>query len=98
RFLRDLRGLLANSGRLSVVVKNADALAYREAAGGRLAEARRLIADRRKCRGRMGVVTRAHRLPTFANALRRNGLAVERWFGVKVFCDEMTGAIDASSI
>jgi 2-polyprenyl-3-methyl-5-hydroxy-6-metoxy-1,4-benzoquinol methylase len=98
RFVRYLSEVLEDDGKLSLVVKNGDALAYRAAASGQLTDARRLITDRQTSVGRLGVATKAHRLSSLVMTLGDHGLAIEDWFGVKVFSDTMTGPIEPGAM
>ena len=88
-FLEDLARLLRPGGRLSLVTKNAASLAYRSASEGQFSEAHRLLRDAISV-GRLGVQTRAHYLHQLKQLLEQQDLAVDEWFGIKIFSDSLT--------
>jgi SAM-dependent methyltransferase len=97
-FLANLSSLLAPGGILSLVARNADALAYRPATEGDYGEARRLIEQRSLSAGRLGAVTRAHSMHMLRRLLARNHLTTVEWFGVKVFSDPLTETIEQAAL
>ena len=76
---------------LSLVFKNADALAMRPALEGRWADAVAAF-DRQEDVGGLGVPTRAHRLADVETWVRDAGFEVEDWYGIRVATDHLTGA------
>jgi S-adenosylmethionine-dependent methyltransferase len=80
---------LANPGGIvSVLTKNAAALAMRPALECRYRDAlSSLGADRD--RGRLGVPTRGDTVEGLSEAFAGAGLTVERWYGVRVFTDHL---------
>jgi SAM-dependent methyltransferase len=75
-------------GIVSVLTKNASALAARPALEGRYRDAlSALEADRD--RGRLGVITRGDTVEGLSAAFAEAGLTVERWYGVRVFSDHL---------
>lgn len=87
-FLRQVAGLLAPGGVLSVVTTNAESLAYRAAWDGELAQARRFVEDPRAPRaGRLGVEAHAHSLRQLRAMIRSVGLSATAWYGIKIFSD-----------
>jgi ubiquinone/menaquinone biosynthesis C-methylase UbiE len=81
--------VLANPGGVaSILTKNAAALSLRPALEGRYGDAlSSLGADRD--RGRLGVVTRGDTVEGLSDAFADAGLAVEWWYGVRVFTDHL---------
>ena len=73
-------------GIVSVLTKNASALAARPAHEGRYTEALSLM-DADRDRGRLGVVTRGDTVEGLSAAFAEAGLTVEQWYGVRVFSD-----------
>lgn len=89
--IRSLANLVRPGGIVSVLAKNASALAARPALEGRYREALGLIgADRAP--GRLGVVTRGDTIEGLSEACREVGLVMERWYGVRTFTDHLGDA------
>lgn len=75
-------------GMVSVLAKNAAALAVRPALKGLYGEALALLnADR--AAGGLGVVTRGDTARGLSRTFEEAGLGVERWYGVRVFTDHL---------
>jgi SAM-dependent methyltransferase len=75
-------------GIVSVLTKNASALAARPALEGRYGDALSMLeADRD--RGRLGVMTRGDTVEGLSAAFAEAGLRVEQWYGVRVFTDHL---------
>ena len=88
--LAAVAGLLKPGGLLSLLVRNGDALALRPGLKGEWAEAARAFDPTGSgYRNRLGVDARADRREELTAALARHGLAVRRWFGVRVLTDTL---------
>ena len=86
--IRGLASAVRPGGLVSVLAKNAAALAMRPALRGRYRDALALLgADR--AAGHLGVVTRGDTVEGLSGAFDQAGLAVERWYGVRVFTDHL---------
>ncbi|MFJ3771169.1 class I SAM-dependent methyltransferase [Streptomyces sp. NPDC090075] len=90
--LAGLARMLAPGGLLSLLVRNADALAMRPGLSGDWAGAFGAF-DSVSYRNRLGLDVRADRLGTLADALAGIGAPLHSWYGVRVFTD--TAADDA---
>jgi SAM-dependent methyltransferase len=75
-------------GVVSVLAKNAAALAVRPALKERYDEALALL-DSDRAAGGLGVVTRGDTVEGLSRTFERAGLGVERWYGVRVFTDHL---------
>lgn len=75
-------------GLVSVLAKNADALAMRPAFEGRFRDALAVF-DADRDRGGLGVVTRGDTLAGLAAAFAASGVDLARWYGVRVFTDHL---------
>jgi S-adenosylmethionine-dependent methyltransferase len=84
--LGQLRSLVRGGGGLSVLEKNADAIALRPGLEGDYREARRLLRDRVSV-GRLGIDNRAHTIEEFAAMLGETGWEISDWAGVRLFSD-----------
>lgn len=84
--LTALAAAIAPAGLLSLLVRNGDALAMRPGLAGDWATALRAFGDM-SYGNRIGVAARADRLAVLTSSLARRGLAVEAWYGVRVFTD-----------
>ena len=83
-----LSALLRPGGVVSVLTKNATALAMRPALEGRYRDAlSSLNADRD--RGRLGVLTRGDSVEDLHKAFLEAGVEALRWYGVRVFTDHL---------
>ena len=83
-----LSALLRPGGVLSILAKNAAALAVRPALEGRYHDAlSSMQADRDM--GRLGVVTRGDTVEDLYGAFREAGVEAVRWYGVRVFTDHL---------
>jgi S-adenosylmethionine-dependent methyltransferase len=86
--LGSVAALAAPGGVVSVLAKNADALAMRPALEGRFADAVAAF-EADADRGGLGVTTRAHSLDGLVEALARHGVEMEAWYGIRVFTDHL---------
>jgi S-adenosylmethionine-dependent methyltransferase len=77
-------------GRLSLLVRNGDALGLRPGLLGDWAAVPAAV-DADGYENRLGLRARAHRLGDLDNALGARGLRRERWWGVRVLCDHLDG-------
>jgi S-adenosylmethionine-dependent methyltransferase len=84
--LTDLARMLAPGGTLSLLVRNADALAMRPALLGDWTAAEEAFGTT-AYGNRLGVTARADRLADLTAALTGRGLEVFAWYGVRVFTD-----------
>lgn len=73
---------------ISILTKNADALAMRSALEGRYRDALAAF-DSDRDRGKLGVTTRAHTVEELSRMLAENGVETVRWYGVRVFTDHL---------
>jgi S-adenosylmethionine-dependent methyltransferase len=89
--LRELAGLVAPGGLLSLVFRNADGIAMRPAVRRDWAEARALLdgMDQRNpmYRNEIGVLARADHLEDVEADLASYGLQTEAWYGVRIATD-----------
>jgi SAM-dependent methyltransferase len=90
--LAGLARMLAHGGLLSLLVRNADALAMRPGLYGDWAGALAAF-DTVSYRNRLGLDVRADRLETLTATLAGIGAPLHTWYGVRVFTD--TAADDA---
>ncbi|NUP15316.1 MAG: methyltransferase domain-containing protein [Streptomyces sp.] len=90
--LAGLARMLAPGGLLSLLVRNADALAMRPGLGGDWAGALASF-DTIQYRNRLGLDVRADRLAELTSTLAGIGAPLHAWYGVRVFTD--TAADDA---
>ena len=81
-----LASVVAPGGLLSLLVRNGDALALRPGLAGDWAAARAAF-DGADYVNRIGVRARGDRLADLSALLSTSGLAVEAWYGVRVFTD-----------
>lgn len=84
--LAGLARMVAQGGLLSLLVRNADALAVRPGLSGDWAGALAAF-DTTACRDRLGVDVRADRLRTLTATLDGIGAPLHSWYGVRVFTD-----------
>lgn len=73
---------------ISILTKNADALAMRPALKGRYKEALDLFDSDREI-NRLGMSTATDRIPELSMKLEKYGVALEQWYGVRVFTDHL---------
>lgn len=86
--IRALSALLRPGGVVSILAKNATALAARPALEGRYRDAlSSMRADRD--RGRLGIITRGDTVAGLYEAFREAGVEAVRWYGVRVFTDHL---------
>jgi S-adenosylmethionine-dependent methyltransferase len=86
--IRGISALAAPDGIVSVLTKNASALAARPALEGRYRDALSALETDRDL-GRLGTMTRGDTVEGLSEAFAEAGLAVERWYGVRVFADHL---------
>lgn len=86
--LASLARLLAPGGVLSLVVRNADALAMRPGLSGDWRTALDAF-DTVRYTNRLGLTARADRLADLTTTLSEIAVPVRRWYGVRVFTDTM---------
>jgi S-adenosylmethionine-dependent methyltransferase len=86
--IRALSALARPGGIVSVLTKNASALAARPALEGRYRDALAALETERD-RGRLGVMTRGDTVEGLSEAFAEAGLTLERWYGVRVFADHL---------
>jgi SAM-dependent methyltransferase len=84
--LAGLARMLAPGGLLSLLVRNADALAMRPGLAGDWAAALAAF-DTTAYRNRLGLDVRADRLSALTDALAGIGAPLHAWYGVRVFTD-----------
>ncbi|MFF1548813.1 methyltransferase domain-containing protein [Streptomyces sp. NPDC058291] len=92
--LAGLARMLAPGGLLSLLVRNADALAMRPGLSGDWTGALGAF-DTVSYRNRLGLAVRADRLATLTGTLAGIGAPLQAWYGVRVFTDT---AADAAQI
>ncbi len=86
--VRSLGAVVRPDGLISVLSKNADALAMRPGLRGDYREALAVLgAD--LAAGGLGVVTRGDTVAKLSGTFEEAGLAVEQWYGVRVFTDHL---------
>ena len=73
---------------ISILTKNADALATRPALTGRYKEALAAFDSDRET-NRLGLDTRADTVPDLSAKLKEYGIELEEWYGVRVFTDHL---------
>jgi SAM-dependent methyltransferase len=83
-----LADLVRPSGVVSVLTKNASALAMRSALEGRYGDALAAL-DSDRDLGRLGVETRGDTVEGLTTLFERAGLEPVRWYGVRVFTDHL---------
>ena len=86
--IQALSTLARPGGIVSVLTKNASALAARPALEGRYGDALSILGADRD-RGRLGVMTRGDTVEGLTAAFAEAGLTVEQWYGVRVFTDHL---------
>ncbi len=92
-----LSALARPGGVVSVLTKNASALALRPALAGRYRDALYSLGTDRD-RGRLGVITRGDTVEGLSKAFVAAGLAVEVWYGVRVFTDHLGNAMPGEDL
>jgi S-adenosylmethionine-dependent methyltransferase len=86
--IRALAAAARPGAAVSVLAKNASALALRPALEGRYEDARAAFEADRDL-GRLGVVTRGDTVEGLAALFEGNGIEVVQWYGVRVFTDHL---------
>jgi S-adenosylmethionine-dependent methyltransferase len=92
-----LSTLARPGGIVSVLTKNASALAARPALEGRYQDALSALKTDRD-RGRLGVLTRGDTVEGLSEAFAEAGLTVESWYGVRVFTDHLGNALPGDDL
>lgn len=92
-----LSALARPGGVVSVLTKNASALAVRPALAGRYRDALSSLETDRD-RGRLGVITRGDTAEGLSKAFVAAGLAVEVWYGVRVFTDHLEDKVPGEDL
>jgi SAM-dependent methyltransferase len=95
--IQGLSTLAPSGGIVSVLTKNASALAVRPALEGRYRDALSLLEADRDL-GRLGVITRGDTVEGLSEAFAEAGLAVERWYGVRVFSDHLGDSVPGEDL
>ena len=95
--IQGLSTLAPSGGIVSVLTKNASALAVRPALEGRYQDALSLLEANRDL-GRLGVITRGDTVEGLSEAFAEAGLAVERWYGVRVFSDHLGDSVPGEDL
>ncbi|WP_328366072.1 methyltransferase domain-containing protein [Streptomyces sp. NBC_00457] len=93
--LAGLARMLAQGGLLSLLVRNADALAMRPGLSGDWAGALAAF-DTVSYRNRLGLDVRADRLDALTGTLAGIGAPLHAWYGVRVFTDTAADGAEAS--
>lgn len=86
--IQALAMLVRPGGTISVLAKNAAALAMRPALKGSYRDARAALCSDRDLGG-LGVVTRGDTVEGLSGMFARAGLVVVQWYGVRVFTDHL---------
>jgi S-adenosylmethionine-dependent methyltransferase len=86
--LQALTAAVRPGGLISVLAKNADALAMRPGMEGRWADALDLVTATTET-GRLGVTSRADTLTGVQSTLAETGADTVAWYGVRVFTDHL---------
>jgi S-adenosylmethionine-dependent methyltransferase len=86
--IRALSALLRPGGIVSVLTKNASAIAMRPALEGRYQNALTSLKVERD-RGRLGLITRGDTVENLYEAFREAGVEALQWYGVRVFTDHL---------
>lgn len=86
--VRTLALVVRPGGVVSVLAKNAAALAMRPALEGRYADALASLGADRDL-GRLGVVTRGNTIEGLAEMFKEAAVDIERWYGVRMFTDHL---------
>jgi S-adenosylmethionine-dependent methyltransferase len=95
--IQGLSTLAPSGGIVSVLTKNASALAVRPGLEGRYRDALSLLEADRDL-GRLGVITRGDTVEGLSEAFAEAGLAVERWYGVRVFSDHLGDSVPGEDL
>ena len=95
--VRALAAAVRPGGLVSALAKNADALAMRPGLRGNYREALAALgADR--AAGGLGIVTRGDTIADLSRTFEEAGLAVEEWYGVRVFTDHVGDTAPAKDL
>jgi S-adenosylmethionine-dependent methyltransferase len=96
-FIAQHVSMLRDGGSLSLLTKNAYALAYRAAGEGHYADARRLLVDPYSI-GHLGIKVEAHTVQQLADIAATLGCLVSSWAGVRIFSDLDFDTVDAAEL
>jgi SAM-dependent methyltransferase len=83
-----LAKLVRSGGIVSLIAKNAEALAMRAGLERRYADAIELF-DASADLGRVGIVTRGDTVDLLTDSFKRYGLELVAWYGIRVFTDHL---------
>jgi len=86
--VRALAAVVRPGGIVSALAKNAEALAMRPGLRGEHREALTAL-DTNRSAGGLGVVTRGDTVAGLSRTFEEAGLALEEWYGVRVFTDHI---------
>ncbi len=86
--IRALSSIARPGAVVSILTKNAEALAMRPALEGRYKDALASFDSYREI-NRLGIETRTDTVPEFSAKLKRFGVELEQWYGVRVFTDHL---------
>jgi hypothetical protein len=86
RFIEQHVGMLKKGGFLSLLTKNAYALAYRAAGEGHYADARHMLVDPHSV-GHLGLPVESHTVQQLAEVSAQLGCLTVSWAGVRIFSD-----------
>lgn len=86
--IQALAKLVKPGGIVSLIAKNAEALAMRPALEGRYADAVRAFAANSDLGG-VGIVTRGDTLDSLSDSFKRCRLELVAWYGIRVFTDHL---------
>lgn len=92
-----LATLTRPGGVVSILAKNASALAVRPALERRYRDALEVLRTDRD-QGRMGVVTRGDTVEDLHRAFEENGLQTAEWYGLRVFVDHLGDALPGEDL
>ncbi len=87
-FLRALSDIARPGATISILTKNAAALAMRPALEGRYRDALAAFDSDREI-NRIGIETRAQTIPELCANLEEHDIELENWYGVRVFTDHL---------
>ena len=95
--IHGLGSIARPGGLVSILAKNADALAMRPALEGRYRDALDSLGSDRD-QGGLGIVTRGDRVCELSDLLAEAGIEVVRWYGVRVFTDHLGNDLPDSAL
>lgn len=86
--IASLAKLVRPGGIVSLIAKNAEALAMRPALEGRYADAVKMF-NATSDLGRVGIVTRGDKIDSLRDSFNRHRLELVAWYGIRVFTDHL---------